>query len=469
MALADFGGLATDGAHAPLRCRPLGRITFETRPGVTSVHGVRRWPGRLAVLTGLLVLPAAGVTAAVDATADTRPNSRTTPATVSADALPTVQIDGVVWSQAIVGTTVYAGGKFTTARPAGAAPGTRTVKRGNLLAYDIRTGVLRTTFAPTLNGQVLSVVASADGKRVYVGGEFTTANGKRRNRIAAFDTATGALVPTFAPSLDQRARAIVVTKSRIYVGGAFSTANGVRRTRLAAFSPSNGGLLPWAPKADNGQVLSMVAAPGGTRIVIGGQFTTLSGKSARGLGAVDAVSGAVGAFAVNGIVKDSGVNAGITSLTTDGKLVYGTGYAFGSGNFEGTFAATAAGALAWIEDCHGDTYSSAPVGPVIYTVSHAHTCATIGAFGETNPRINHRALAFTTAATGTVQHPSRVGALGDFGGRPAPRLLIWFPELTPGTYTGQFQAAWSVAANASYVVLGGEFPSVNGTKQQGLV
>src|SRR4051812_3792564 len=143
MALADFGGLATDGAHAPLRCRPLGRLTFETRPGVTSVRDVRRWPGRLAVLTGLLVLPAAGVTAAVDATADTRPNSRPTPATVSAHALPTVQIDGVVWSQPIVGTTVYAGGKFTPARPAGAAPGTRTVKRGNLLAYDIRTGALR--------------------------------------------------------------------------------------------------------------------------------------------------------------------------------------------------------------------------------------------------------------------------------------------------------------------------------------
>jgi hypothetical protein len=415
----------------------------------------------------VLVLSTAGVTAAENATADTRPGG-TTPATVSADALPTVQIDGVVWSQAIVGTTVYAGGKFTTARPAGAAPGTRTVRRSNLLAYDIRTGVLKTTFAPTLNGQVLSVVAAPDGKRVYVAGEFTTVNGQRRGRVAAFDTATGNLVTTFAPALDQRARAVAVTSSRVYVGGAFSTANGVRRTRLAAFSPSNGALLSWAPTA-NAQVLSMVAAPGGTRIVIGGQFTTLSGRSAVGLGAVDAVSGAVGSFAVNGIIKDSGLNAGITSLTTDGKLVYGTGYAFGGGNFEGTFAATAAGALVWLEDCHGDTYSAAAIGAAIYTVSHAHTCATIGAFGETNPRTHHRALAFTTAAMGKVQHWSGSGPLGDFYGRPAPRLLIWFPDLAAGTYTGQYQAAWSVAANASYVVLGGEFPTVNGTRQQGLV
>lgn len=43
---------------------------------------------------------------------------------VTADRLPTVQVDGVVWSQAVVGNTVYAGGSFTSARPAGAAPGT---------------------------------------------------------------------------------------------------------------------------------------------------------------------------------------------------------------------------------------------------------------------------------------------------------------------------------------------------------
>ena len=44
-------------------------------------------------------------------------------AAVTADRLPTVQVDGVVWSQAVVGNTVYAGGSFNNARPAGAAAG----------------------------------------------------------------------------------------------------------------------------------------------------------------------------------------------------------------------------------------------------------------------------------------------------------------------------------------------------------
>ena len=84
---------------------------------------------------------------------------------VTADALPTVQIDGVVWSQAVVGNTVYAGGNFANARPAGAAPGTNLTPRNNLLSYNLSTGVLNSSFAPSLNAQALAVVASPDGSR----------------------------------------------------------------------------------------------------------------------------------------------------------------------------------------------------------------------------------------------------------------------------------------------------------------
>ena len=399
--------------------------------------------------------------------ADTRPRTGV-PATVSADALPTVQIDGVVWSQTVVGSTVYAGGHFTAARPAGAAPGTRTVARSGLLAYSLSTGALVTSFAPRLNGQVLAVVASPDRKRLYVAGEFTTANGLARRRIAAFDTATGRLVTSFAPALDFRARALVATNTTVYVGGAFSTANGVQRTRLAASSAATGNLLRWAPAA-TGQVLSMVLAPGGGSVVVGGQFTTLAGRAAYGLGAVDPTTGAAKPFAANAIVRDAGVNSGITSLTTDGRYVYGTGYVFGpGGNVEGAFAASPTGSLAWLEDCHGDTYAAAPVAGVLYTVGHAHDCATLGAFPDTSPRTYHRALAFTTARTGVLLHNTQ-SRYADFGGRPAPSLLTWFPDLAVGTFTGQSQAAWTVSATAGYVLLGGEFTAVNGTRQQGLV
>ena len=73
--------------------------------------------------------------------------------------------------------------------------------------------MLKTSFAPTLNGQVLSVVASPDHKRIYVAGEFTTVNGQRRNRVAAFDAATGRLVTTFAPASDSRSRTVAAQRA----------------------------------------------------------------------------------------------------------------------------------------------------------------------------------------------------------------------------------------------------------------
>ena len=92
-------------------------------------------------ITLVTLLAVAGVNAPEAAAADA-PITQRSATGVTADALPTAQIDGVVWDQAIVGNTVYAGGQFTSARPAGARPGTNESPRSNLLAYNIRTGAL---------------------------------------------------------------------------------------------------------------------------------------------------------------------------------------------------------------------------------------------------------------------------------------------------------------------------------------
>ena len=72
---------------------------------------VRRWVGLTlaAVLVGGGYGLAPGV--APTALADTSPDAGT-PATVTADALPTWQVNGVVWSQVVVGNTVYVTGKL---------------------------------------------------------------------------------------------------------------------------------------------------------------------------------------------------------------------------------------------------------------------------------------------------------------------------------------------------------------------
>ena len=111
------------------------------------------------------------------ASADTAPVGGL-PATVSADVLPTEQINGVAWAQVTVGNTVYVTGSFSQARPAGVAVGgAGSVTRSNLLAYDITTGNLITSFNHSLNAQGLAIAASPNGSTVYVVGDFTKVDG----------------------------------------------------------------------------------------------------------------------------------------------------------------------------------------------------------------------------------------------------------------------------------------------------
>jgi PKD repeat protein len=390
---------------------------------------------------------------------------------VTADVLPTVQINGVVWDQEIVGNTVYAVGEFTSARPAGSPPGQNQTPRSNILAYNLQTGALITSFAPTLDRQAKAVTASPDGSRIYVGGQFTVVNGVNRFRIAALNPSTGALITSFNAAVDYTVNDIVATNATVYAGGAFDFSSGVPRSKLAAFSASNGALTTWAPSA-NGEVQAMVLTPDGSKLIVGGGFTTLNGSGTYGLGAVDPVSGALLPWAANQVVRNAGANAGILTLSTDGISIYGGGWTYGreDGNLEGAFSADPdTGAINWIEDCHGDTYSAVPANGYVYTASHAHFCGNVGAFpqSETWATNMRRTNSFTAQATGTIRREP--WGYWNFEGYPAPSQVHWYPDWTAGTYTGQTQAAWTLAANGQYVVAGGEFPTVNGTAQQGLV
>ncbi len=452
----------------------------------TTAAGRRVLAGTVGLLLAagtLALLPAA-------ARADSAPlvPGPADPVTVTADALPTTQIDGVGWAQAIVGDTVYVGGSFTSARPAGAPAGTQETPRSNLLAYDIRTGVLIASFAPVVNGQVLAVTASPDGSRLYIGGDFTAVDGQTRNRVAAFDTATGALVAGFSPSVSSQVRALAATNSTVYLGGSITAVGGVSRTRLAAVRAADGGLLPWAPvpgvglttgnrnpdAALNGRtsndVMALVVTGGGAQVVAGGRFDTMNGVDATGVAALDGVTGATRPFAVNELITNQGAFSAVHSLSTDGTAVYGTAYDYyGPGNMEGSFAATAdGGRVIAINDCHGDTYSSHAMGGALYLAGHSHDCEQIGGYPEQNPRVHRYAVALTTGATGGTVGPGTLRS-GTFYGQPAPSLLTWFPTMTPGEVTGQFQAGWSVTGNDRYLVYAGEFPRVNGTGQAGLV
>ncbi|GAA3574387.1 hypothetical protein GCM10022197_34240 [Microlunatus spumicola] len=403
---------------------------------------------------------------------------------VTSDVLPTAQINtgGWVEDQAVVGDTVYAGGKFTSARPAGVAEGTSESARGNLLAYSISTGEL-SGFAPKTNGVVHVLALSPDQSRLYVGGEFTTVDGVTRNRLFALNTATGQVDPSFAVNLGGPVYAVTATATTVYVGGSFTQANGVNRGRFAAFRASDGGLLSsWTPKSGDFKVVrALLVAPGGN-VVAGGQFGSIGNLAnstltpAAGSASLDPTTGAAQTWNVNKVVKQTGDNGGVLSLKTDGTTVFGAGFWFGGtdSNFEGAWAVTPNdGTIKWLADCHGDTYDTTVSNGVVYAASHQHDCSNIGSFPQQRPtQVEWRANAFTADAQGDVLPNSfSPTKFKDYSTYQAPAVINWFPQFAMGPTAGYYsgQPTLTIESNSDYVVVGGQFPTVNGKAQQGLV
>ena len=122
-------------------------------------------------------------------------------APVQAKVKPTWQTNGRVEAIAIVGSTAYIGGQFTSVRPAGDPAGTGEVARNRVAAINLSTGALL-PWNPNASGTVQAIAAS--GSTVYLGGSFTQVGGKGHQRVAAVDATSGTPIAAFKPTVDHR-------------------------------------------------------------------------------------------------------------------------------------------------------------------------------------------------------------------------------------------------------------------------
>ena len=153
-----------------------------------------------AVVVGGVGLALPGTARADSAPA---PVTATDPVTVSADALPTVQINGVVWAQVVVGDTVYVAGKFTRARPAGAPAGDQRdgAQQPARLRHPHRAADHLLRAGPQRPGARRRRLPGRHPRSTSAA-TSPSPTGRPRNRVAAYDTRTGALVATFKPSVN---------------------------------------------------------------------------------------------------------------------------------------------------------------------------------------------------------------------------------------------------------------------------
>ena len=259
---------------------------------------------------------------------------------VTLGAIPdhTWQANGRVTSVIRVNGVVYIGGEFTQVMdPTGGQP----TARNRLAAFDAHTGALL-PWNPDASNAVRTLATSQDGSEIFVGGEFTQVGGKPRAHVAEVQAATvGAgtgVVTGWSAAADAQVWGMAVLSGRLYIGGDFRRVDGQERLRLAALSTQSGALSKtWVPRA-NGAVRVIALSPAGDRLFVGGAFTLFNRRPQPHLVTVTTTGGALLPWASHpgGTVKSFAANATSLFEGDAGGGGHVRAYALGSGKLKWT-------------------------------------------------------------------------------------------------------------------------------------
>src|SRR5215211_4114893 len=190
--------------------------------------------------------------------------------------------NGVVNSVVRSGDYVYVSGKFTRARSADS--GGKTFVANNLARFKADTGVGDPTWTPDVTGADTSTtvwsLAATDGK-IWVGGKFNAVDGiPRRNLAAVGTTGTGVVDPNVDPVVGSETnpgvRALVASGTKVYLGGYFTTIDGQTHRYLGALDLSGTPDPTWRPETDGG-VHCLAFSDDKATVFAGGTFSNAAG------------------------------------------------------------------------------------------------------------------------------------------------------------------------------------------------
>jgi hypothetical protein len=399
--------------------------------------------------------------------------------------------NGQVLALAVSGGTVYAAGEFSSI---GGQP-------RRIAALDAASGAATAwnpnAFAPigSPSAYLTSIYALAvSGGTVYAGGNFISVGGQTRNYIAALDAASGAATP-WNPNATGGSwqghfgiqlfgvMTLALGEGTVYAGGHFTQIGGQPRSKVAALDPITGVATAWnlgtlgAPYIGYDPSVWCLAVSGST-VYVGGEFASIGSQPRRGVGAVDAMTGAVTPWNPNPN------NNSVRELVVNGGTVYASGV-FESIGGQARFrvAALDAGtgaATAWNPTPNGydPVWGIALGGGAVYlggtfTSIGGQQRNRIAAVDEVtgyatswNPNANREVTAVAVSG-GTVYAG---GGFTSIGGQPRNRIaavdaatgaaIAWDPNANGNVY--------ALAVGGGRVYAGGNFTSIGGQPHSGL-
>ena len=387
-----------------------------------------------------------------------------------------------VLALAVSGTTVYAGGYFNAFYYGGA-----TTPRNHIAAIDATTGK-PTSWNPNAGGFVYTL--ALNGSTVYAGGDFLSLQGTSggpytRNHIAAINATSGN--PTsWNPDAEAAVYALVFSNNTVYAGGEFLTFQGAsggpyNRQCLAAIDATTANPTSWNP-GPNDSVYALAVS--GSNIYVGGDFTSMQGNSGgpytrNQLAAIDSTTG-------NPTAWDPNASGTVSALAVSGQNVYAGGLvsAVGGAPRNHIAALDASGKLTnWNPNVNGEVETLAISGSAVYAGGFFSSIQ--GASGGPYARNN---IAAISAATGnpTTWNPdvsggdvktvvvagSTVYAGGSFSsiqgasGGPYARNELAAIDASGNATSwrpGADNMVFTLAVSGSTVFAGGYFMNITGT------
>jgi hypothetical protein len=316
---------------------------------------------------------------------------------------------------AVQGNTVYLGGAF---RYVDGQP------RGCLAAVDLETGsLLDWNPLPPVGGEIHTLLVH--GNRLFAEGAFSLAGETPSFRVAAFDTRSNG-PPVWSSAANDFAYSLLLRGDQLYVGGWFNRLGGLPRKGLGALNAETGAIADWDPALDRGTLVFDLESVG-NRVFATGSLYQRGAPHPVSLLGFDAVTGEQTSF-------DPHPVGDAKTLATDGRWLYAGGSFSSIGGQSRAYLAqldpVTGEATSWDSGVYGYVESVLPFGNTTYVGGYIGTfqgrsCANIVA-------LKSEGVVASGDMVDLRQGPVSMGSLECLPNPATARTMIRFAMPSPG-------------------------------------
>lgn len=240
--------------------------------------------GRIRMCWAALAVTAAVIAVSVTGLAPAQASGGASVSTTPAAYTPYITSGNSTVEQIVqCGSNMYAVGTFSQV----GLPNGQRFARSNVFSFNAATGAV-TSWDPNVNGEVSGIALTPDCSSAYLGGGFSSVHGVAINNLAKVSTLTGTPDPTFRPQPNGIVYSLALTPSQLIAGGRFTKVGAISRSVLASVAPTTGALTGYANLGIAGsipgnsgatRVYKLRTSPAGNRILVLGNFYTVSGQT----------------------------------------------------------------------------------------------------------------------------------------------------------------------------------------------